>query len=85
MTDELRAESVSRRNGRSGERMSLEQARGVLGDRVAFTAHGGQWVTGKLIAISEHPQVVVEHPDGTMGHYTLHTVEGWAAEPGGPS
>lgn len=66
---------------RYGDHMSLEQAHGVLGHEVAFTAHGGQWVTGRLVAIAEQPQVVVEGRDGEQGHFTLHTISGWTASP----
>lgn len=66
----------------SGSRMSLDDARAVLGHAVAFTAHGGQWISGQLIGIAEQPQVIVRDADGHDHHFTLSTVEGWAASPG---
>ncbi len=64
---------------RNGERMTVDDARRVLGRSVAFTAHGGVWVSGRLAAISTEPMVLVEQDNGNNRWYTLSTVEGWAA------
>lgn len=60
------------------DRMSLEDAQAALGHYVAFNAHGGDWVTGRLVGVADTPQLFVERPDGSQGVYTLSTVDGWA-------
>lgn len=62
----------------SGNRLSLEQARSLLGQPFAAETNLG-WLTGKIIAVVDRPQIVVEDQHGVIHHIVIDIVHDWAA------
>lgn len=62
-----------------GDGLNRDDAVGLVGHDFAGHVNGGRWVAGRVIAYCDQPTLVVEHPDGTQGHYVIGTIGDWSA------